>query len=352
MPFIPRTYEQVRDDILRDISNQNPQAAVGADSDFRMRANAEAAAIEGLYQNMAWLARQILVDTADDDVVLQRATLYGMSQKPANGAVGSITFTGTPGSLVNAGVECKSLDGQAYVTTAFGNLGSDGTLTLAAQASVSGSAGNQAAGTAVTLTSAPPGVSSSATIVSMVSGTDIESIASLLDRVLDRMRHPPAGGNQYDYRRWAMEVPGVTSAWCYPLRRGLGTTDVAVLSNGVPAPQALLNTVKAYIESVNPSGGDCMVVTASLQTVNVAATVALLPGVSLATVQAAVQSALAAYIAGLEPGATVMRSRILAIITDVPGVTDVNLVSPAASVVTAVNASTVQLATLGTVALS
>lgn len=352
MPYTAKTFEQIRDDMLRDILNQNPQAAVGADSDFRMRANAVAAAVEGLYENLSWVGRQIMPDTADEDVLQQYASLYGMGLKPATGAVGSITFTGTPGSPVGSGVECKALDGQAYVTTSFGNIAADGTLTLAAQASVSGSAGNQAAGTVLTLTSAPAGVSSTAAVVTMLAGTDIETVASLLARLLDRLRHPPAGGNMYDYRRWALEVPGVTAAWCYPLRRGLGTTDVAILSNGVPAPQALQNTVKAYIETVNPAGGDCQVLTPALLVVNVVATVTLQSGTLLVNVQATVQSALAAYIAGLAPGDSVLRSRILAIITDVPGVTDVNLVSPSASVLAVVDATKVQLAALGTVALS
>lgn len=352
MPYIARTFEQIRDDILRDIVNQNPQAAVGADSDFRMRANSVAAAIEGLYENLSWVGRQITPDTADEDVVQQYASLYGLALKSATGATGSIAFTGAPGSPINAGVECKALDGQAYVTVSFGIIAGDGTLTLGAQASVSGIAGNQAAGTSLTLTSAPSGVSSTAVIVSMLAGTDVETTSSLLARLLDRLRHPPAGGNKYDYRRWAMEVPGVTAAWCYPLRRGLGTTDVAILSNGVPAPQALQNTVKAYIETVNPAGGDCMVLAPALLVINVQATVTLLPGVLLSTVLATVKSALAAYLNGLIPGDSVLRSRILAIITDVPGVTDVNLVNPAASVSPVVDSSAVQLASLGSVVLS
>lgn len=351
MSFPIQTYEQIRDAMLRDLVNQNPQAVVGADSDFRLRANATAAAIEGLYQYLGWTARQIFPDTADEDVLLQYASLYGMGKKAATAATGAITFNGTVGAPINAGVEAKALDGSAYVTIAAGVIGADGTVTLAAQAAATGVAGNQAAGTPVTLMASPSGVSSAAVIASMTTGTDIETIAALLERVLDRLRHPPAGGNKYDYRRWALEVPGVTSAWCYPLRRGLGTVDVAILSNGGPATQILQNSVKAYIETVNPAGGDCQVLTATLVAVDVEATVAV-SGVLLADVQLIVQAVLQAYISGLKPGDTVMRSRILASITDVPGVTDVTLASPAASVVMLVDATHVQLASLGTVVLS
>lgn len=351
MTYPVQTYEQIRDAILRDLVNQNPQAVVGADSDFRLRANATAAAIEGLYQYQAWTARQIFPDTADEDVLLQYASLYGMTKKAATSATGSITFNGTEGAPINAGVEAKALDGSAFVTTEAGVIGADGTATLAAQASVAGITGNQVVDTSLTLTAAPAGVSSAAVIAGMASGTDIESSADLLARVLDRLRHPPAGGTKYDYRRWALEVPGVTSAWCYPLRRGLGTVDVAILSNGAPATQALQNTVKAYIEAVNPAGGDCQALTPTLVPVNVVATVSV-SGVTLANVRTIVQSVLQTYIAGLRPGDSVLRGRILAAITDVPGVTDVTLASPAASVVTLVDATHIQMASLGTVVLS
>lgn len=351
MAYIVPTLEDIRDGILRDIANQNPQAAVGADSDFRMRANATAAAIEGLYQFQAWTARQITPDTADDEIVERYASLYSMVKKSATPAVGFVAFGGTVGASINAGVEAKALDGRAYVTTAQGVIGIDGKATLSAQAAMPGIAGNQIAGTALVLTTAPAGISSTATIISMTAGTDLETPAALRARLLDRLRHPPAGGNEYDYRRWALEVPGVTAAWVYPLRRGLGTVDIAVVSNGVPAPQVLLNTVKAYIKTVNPAGGDCQALAPELVAVNVVAGVEV-AGITLASVRATVQAVLGAYIGGLKPGDTVLRSRILASITDIPGVTDVILISPPTSVVTLVDAAHLQQAKLGAVTLS
>ncbi|WP_413462564.1 baseplate J/gp47 family protein [Kingella kingae] len=47
------------------------------------------------------------------------------------------------------------------------------------------------------------------------------------------MRRPPAGGNQYDYKNWALSVDGVSSAYVYPLRRGLGTVDIAITSGDI-----------------------------------------------------------------------------------------------------------------------
>lgn len=50
--------------------------------------------------------------------------------------------------------------------------------------------------------------------------------------MLERIRRPAAGGNKYDYKAWALDVDGgVEAAFVYPLRRGLGTVDIAITSN-------------------------------------------------------------------------------------------------------------------------
>ncbi|MHB9156270.1 MAG: baseplate J/gp47 family protein [Endomicrobiales bacterium] len=58
-----------------------------------------------------------------------------------------------------------------------------------------------------------------------------ETDAELLARLLDYIRRPPAGGNQYDYARWAKEIANVTGAWVYPLAQGNGTVDVVITAN-------------------------------------------------------------------------------------------------------------------------
>jgi uncharacterized phage protein gp47/JayE len=58
-----------------------------------------------------------------------------------------------------------------------------------------------------------------------------ESDSDLLARLLDYIRRPPAGGNQYDYVKWALEITNVEAAYCYPIAQGLGTVDVVILSD-------------------------------------------------------------------------------------------------------------------------
>lgn len=351
MPFTTPDYTAVRDAILRDIANQLPDAALGSDSDYAIRANAVAAAVEGIYQHQQWIARQILPDTADADYLERWASLYGLTRKAASLASGSITFTGTAGANVPIGTEARAVNDVAYLTTAAGVIGGGGSVELAAQAIVAGEAGNADAGAALTLTSAPSGVASAASVVSMTGGAEVESEADLLARLLARIQQPPHGGAKHDYQAWAVAVSGVDRAYVFPLRRGLGTVDVVPMpATGQPSAQ-LISDVQDYIDDVRPVTADCLVLAPSEVPVDVTATLTL-SGVSLGDVTDDINAALAGYFATLGPGDTAVQTRIATLIGSVDGVSDFVLSAPAANVATTVDNTTVELATLGTVTLS
>lgn len=89
-----------------------------------------------------------------------------------------------------------------------------------------------------------------------------ESDAALLARVLDDIRRPPAGGNQYDYIKWALEIDGVARAYCVPLAQGLGTVDVIILADAavtgseIPSSSARIGAVTSVGAcKLNDSGG-------------------------------------------------------------------------------------------------
>ena len=352
MPFVTPDFQAIRDGILRDVANQLPGANVALDGDYAIRANATGAAIEGLYQHQQWLSRQILPDTADLDFLVRHANLRGLTLKSATAATGTITFTGTAGSPVPIATEAKTADGTAYVTTAAAVIGAGGSVTIAAQASMSGASGNQAAGTTLTLTAAPSGVLSTAAIASMTGGTDVESNASRLSRLLFVLRNPPCGGAAHDYYSWAMNVSGVTAAYVYSNRRGLGTTDVIILTSGGIPDAALVTAAQSYIDTQRPVQADFLVFAPSSVAINVAASLTLAAGYTLASVGTAINTSLAAYFNSLKPGDTVYLNRIRAIISDTPGVVDFNLTAPAGNVAAIVDATHTQLATLGATAWS
>ena len=355
MAFNTPDFQAIRDGILRDIANQprtdGQLANVALDGDYAIRANATASSIEGLYQHQQWIVRQIFPDTADLEYLQKAASLKYLTQKNATYAAGSATFYGTPGAIMPVGAEAKSPDGLAFVTTASVTFGSTGSAAVAIQASAAGAAGNLAAGTQLILTAAPSGVQSQATVISLSGGTDQETPISLLSRLLFVYRNPPMGGAGYDYYTWAMDVSGVTAAYVYPKRRGLGSVDVVILTAGglpdptlVSAVQAALDTkvVRADILALAPTG----------VTVNITATLTLAAGYSLATVSVAVQATLAAYFSSLAPGDTVYLHRIESIISNTPGVVDFVLSTPTANTSCLVDSTHVEIGVLGAVTLS
>lgn len=352
MPFLTPDYQSVRDAILRDIKNLLPQAETGSDSDYFVRASGVASAVEGVYQHQQWIARQIFPDQADSDYLERHAALRGITRKPATVASGQITFSGSSGAVIPVGAQAKTTADILFSTTAEGIIPAGGSLAVNAQALSAGLSGNVATGAALTLTAAPSGVSSAATIVSMAGGTDIETNAALLARLIELIRRPPAGGNKYDYHKWALEFPGVTQAYVYPLRRGVGTVDVVITSaGGLPSAQ-LISDVQSHIDDVRPvTAKDSLVLAPTL--LDVAVTVQVkLSGITLATAEAKIAAVLTDHFASLAPGDTAYKSRIEALISDIAGIVDRSVSTPAGNVVPVVDATQVEWARLGAVTVT
>jgi uncharacterized phage protein gp47/JayE len=293
--------------------------------------------------------RQIFADTADTDYLEKMAAQRGITLKLATVATGSATFTGSVGSAIAIGTEGKTASGIAVVTTAAATIGVGGTVDVAVQASLAGISGNLAAGEVLTLTAAPSGVQSTAAVVSMSGGTDIETYASLLARYLFDLQNPPCGGADHDYYKWAMSVAGVTAAYVYSNRRGIGTVDVVILTEGGIPGSTLVTNTQSYIDSVRPVQAGMQVFAPTAVVVNVAGSLVLASGYTLAVVSAAIQSSLAAYFATLKPGDTVYLNRIYALISDTAGVVDFTLTTPSTNMVTLVDSTHTQMPVLGTV---
>lgn len=351
MSFVTPDYQAVRDRILRDIANQplpdGKPRNVASDGDYAVRANATGAAVEGLYQHQQWIARQILPDSADLAFLIRHASLKNLTQKAATQASGSIEFSGLAGSPVPIGTEAKTSSGIAFVTTAAGTIDVGGTVTIVAQASATGKAGNQDAETALTLTAAPANVQSVASIVTMTGGTDIEEPASLLSRLLFVLRNPPCGGALHDYYTWAMNVPGVARVYPYSQRRTAGSVDVVILTEGGMPDGPLVAAVQAYLDTQRPATADVLALAPTGVPVNITGTLTLAAGYSLAEVGAAINAKLAAYFATMKPGDTVYLHRIRSIVSETPGVVDYVLAAPVANVATLVDATHIQMPVLG-----
>lgn len=337
---------QIRADMLRDIRNLLPEADVGPDSDHFVRATSVASAVEGLYQHQAWMVRQIFPDTADHDYLLLHARLRGLAPKPAVAASGRMLLRGNPGTSIPAGLQGKWAD-QLYISSAAGVIGADGMATVVASAALPGLAGNAADDSRLELLVPPPGVQSAGQLVEMRGGVEEESDAELLARLLDLIRRPPAGGNVHDYQRWALEVPGVSAAYVYPLRRGLGTVDIIITAAGGLPSAATLAAVQAHIDALRPvTAKHSLVAAPTVRAVDVELQLAL-SGLTLEQARLQLTPQLQARFAQLAPGQLLIRSQLETLASSLPGVVDRRLVLPAANVQPLVNEQRVEWLRLG-----
>lgn len=160
-------------------------------------------------------------------------------------------------------------------------------------------------------------------------GTEVESDAALLSRLLERIRRPPSGGNKNDFRQWAESIDGVTSAFIYPLRRGEGTVDIAITSGDTVPSDEIVQATQAYIDEVRPVTAKSVYVLKPVEKqVNFDIKVLLDADTTLETVKAEIRNALENYFLSLKPADTLIISQIEAVISDLVGVVDREIVQP------------------------
>lgn len=114
------------------------------------------------------------------------------------------------------------------------------------------------------------------------SGQDEESDENLRERFYAYIQRPSTSGNAYNYREWAMLVPGVGDAKVFPLWNGPGTVKVVIVeSEKKPASEDLIEEAAAYVEEMRPIGANVTVVSGNAKQINVSAELVLAPGYSL-----------------------------------------------------------------------
>lgn len=138
--------------------------------------------------------------------------------KTAGAAAGTVRLTGTDGVPVPAGTVLTCAAGVEYVVTT-GAVIAGGYADLPVTCAASGKAGNLAAGAALSQVSPILETDRDGVVLApgLTGGTPAETEEEYRARGLVRLREESTGGNDTDYRSWALEVPGVTRAW---VRRG------------------------------------------------------------------------------------------------------------------------------------
>lgn len=225
-------------------------------------------------------------DTAVGEYLDRVVADYGITRKPATYAIrkiettGMIDITGTRWGLNDTTYEViEKISDTEYK----------------AQCEQLGSIGNRYNGQLENIDNIS-GVTAALTDI-IVSGEDEETDENLRTRFFNQVRSSSTSGNIYDYKKWALEVPGCGDAKVFPLWNGPGTVKVLVVDeNKQPATETLIQEIEEHIESLRPIGAKVTVVSAISKSINVSAKAILASGYSLQTVNKLFAEALTDYL--------------------------------------------------------
>lgn len=251
MPYSRPTLTQLRTQAAADISAGLP----GADGLLRFSSlNILGTALAGLaqlqYGYTDWVSQQANPFTASEEFLEAWAALKNVFREAATQAglavPGQVTFPGTNTTQLPVGTPLVRGDGVGFTTTSLGTV-TGGSVTVNAVANadpsgLTGAIGNCAVGTVMTLGTAIAGIQSTGSVTTaFTGGADVENDTSLRARMLQAYQNVPQGGASKDYVTWALEVNGVTRAWCNGNGFGAGTVVVYTMfdvtesaNNGFP----------------------------------------------------------------------------------------------------------------------
>lgn len=335
MPFVRPTLPELIDRVTTDISGRvtGVQSAVLRRSLLGILARSEAGAVHMLYGFLEWAARQAIIDTAEKEYLERWAAIWKIFRKAADYSTGAALLAGAVGSTLPAGTILQRQDGVQYRVLADGEF-TGASLQPTIVAIEAGANGDAPAGTPLFLVSPVAGVQSTGSAATDIDGgLNVETDPQLLSRLLKRIRQPPHGGAETDYELWALEVPGVTRVWVYPLQMGAGTVTVLFVCDGeddIIPDAAKVAEVQAYINQRAPVTAEVFVAAPIPDPLNMA--------VNISPNTAAVRASVRAEVADLvirdsKPGGPILISRLREAVSIAAGESDNEITSPTADVV-------------------
>ena len=253
---------------------------------------------------------------------------YAITRRPGTRAYCDISFTGEPGLTVEAGTLFLTAGGLQFSLLSAVTLSGAGTGTGRLQSADAGAVYNVGEGSIDRMYVNLAGLETFHN-AQAEGGTDPESDSALLMRIRERVQRPVTSGNGYQYRQWALGVPGVGSAKVVELQNGPGSVGIMLVdSNFLPAAEEIVADVSAAIEAQRPIGAQVTVTAPAGVEIDVAASVTLVPGADAATVQQALAQGVSQYIRDLiddhytpvyydpqdDAGFTLVYNRVLAVL--------------------------------------
>lgn len=279
----------------------------------------------------------VLPDYAFGTYLDGQAKTRNLFRRAATAAVGTITITGTPGTIIPTGslYSTASVNDEPsvdYAALTSATIPESGSVTIDVQCTQPGIIGNTPSNTIVLVSSKITGITSVTNPEAITGGTEEETDESLQARIedYDQSQGDSYVGNVSDYRRWATNVPGVGAATIIPAQDDSGLVRIILTdANGEPATDDLCEKVYNYIMQPDapdkrraPIGASVSVGPPEVVQIGVQALVELESGATLEAVKTAYAARLAAYLPEAFEDGEVKYSRVMAALSSVEGVND------------------------------
>lgn len=232
-----RRLADIRGELEDDFRARLPEADVSVGTENRVRfIETRALANLGLYGEIARVERDLFPDTASTAGLDRWGTIKGLPRKPAEGARGTkaLRVVGEPGGeLAGDELLAHGPSSQRFRVMHPATIGPGGFVDVDVAAVDAGRRTSLAAGEVLAFVSPPAGIQAEAELQARLEGgSDRESDDAYRARLLRSFADPPSGGQASDYEQEALKEPGITAAYVYPLRDGVGTVDIAATHAG------------------------------------------------------------------------------------------------------------------------
>ena len=331
-----KTIDEIYGEMLARFQSETGMEASGS-GDLAVRLYAVAAQVYALYVQEDWVARQCFPQTAAGEYLDLHAELRGVTRREAVCAQGVLRFqtdeAATADWEIPAGTVCMTAGLVRFETEETGVIRTGETSTdIPARAVEPGLGGNVAAGSIVTMSVPPVGVSRCINPDPFTGGLDAEDDEELRERVLETYKRLPNGANAAYYRQEAMSFEEVVEAVVIPRARGIGTVDVVVATAAGTPDSELLEALTVYFEERREIAVDVSVLAPEIKTVDVTVRVAPQEGVAAQDAVAAAEEAIRNAFDGRMLGKSVLRAGLGNLAFEAEGVANCAVDLPAADV--------------------
>ena len=227
------------------------------------------------------IADRVFVMTAKGEDLDKVGADYGIPRRQSAAAYVQLEIEGVEGAIVNQTVKAV-YNNLVFTCQEYKRIGESGVVSVKAKCETLGTIGNVAANTITEFLTTYQGLTSVNNPEPAYDGFDVEDDETYRQRILDYLAEDATNANATQYKIWAESVIGVQKAVIKSAEdMGAGNVGVYISAIDSEVSQELINTVKAYIESVQPINATVIVNALNYVDMDVSATIVLKTGYTI-----------------------------------------------------------------------